>query len=105
MVSYEYFMDELNEFETTSLLEMLKYADKNSWQQTRFLMWTFLSPYMKKGARKKLEDILPLPFDPAPRKNKGPLSKEEKNLADVAAKQIENLIKDGKINLKKNKKS
>lgn len=62
-ISYEQFMDDLQEYEISSLINMLKYADKNKWLQTRLMMYASLLPYFKKGADKDIEKFLPLPFD------------------------------------------
>jgi len=62
-ISYEQFMDNMQEYEISSLINMLKYANKPEWMQTRLIMYASLLPYMKKGVNKDPEDMLPMPFD------------------------------------------
>lgn len=62
-VSYGQFMDDLQEYEISSLLNMLKYANMVEWQQTRLVMYASLLPYFKKGSEKDIEKIWPMPFD------------------------------------------
>lgn len=56
-------MDNMQEYEISSLINMLKYANKPEWMQTRLIMYASLLPYMKKGVNKDPEDMLPMPFD------------------------------------------
>lgn len=56
-------MDDMQYYEISSLINMLKYANKPEWLQTRLIMYASLLPYFKKGVNKDPEDILPMPFD------------------------------------------
>lgn len=56
-------MNELQEWELYLLSDMIPWANKSAYEQTRLLMWSFLSPYFKKGQGKKPNEILPLVTD------------------------------------------
>lgn len=56
-------MDSMQEWELHLLADMVPWAHKDSYEQTRLLMWSILSPYFKKGVSKKPQDILPLETD------------------------------------------
>ena len=61
VIGYEYFMDELQPYESQLLIEMLPWATKQQMEQTRMLMYSFTAPYMKN--KKKITDFFPLPTD------------------------------------------
>lgn len=54
-------MDSLQEYEIRILIDMIPWANKASYEQTRLLLWGVLSPYMKQ--KKSPKDILPLQTD------------------------------------------
>lgn len=66
LVSYEYFMDELKDYELNLLIEGHEGADKSTWEQTRMLMYSILAPYQKKGKELKITDVLKFPWDNDP---------------------------------------
>ena len=39
LVSVEYFMDKLQDWEVYDIYNMLQYADSPQWEQTRYLMY------------------------------------------------------------------
>ena len=41
----------------------LEREERRSWEQTRMVMHTLLTPHLKKGKNLKLQDVLPLPWD------------------------------------------
>lgn len=61
MVTYETFMDNLLDYELDLLCEQVKFAYKHEWEQTRYIVWSSLAPYMK--GHKSPKDIFPLPTD------------------------------------------
>ena len=105
LISYEYFMDELKDYELELLLEAHDECDKASWEQTRLLMYSFLAPYQKKGSNTRPVDVLPLPWD-------GKHQDLEEHNTEIANQQIEMLraksealIKKGVIPKKSNQTS
>lgn len=66
LVSYEYFMDELKDYELNLLIEGHEGNDRTSWEQTRLLMYSVLAPYQKKGKELKITDVLSFPWDNDP---------------------------------------
>jgi len=65
MVSYEYFMDDIMDYEIELLIKNIHWSNKVSWEQTRMVMYSSVLPYMKKGLNKTAKDLLPLPTDDA----------------------------------------
>jgi len=63
IISYEYFMDSLQQYEIQSLVDMIPWANKQSLEQTRLLLWGSISPYLKK--HKTAEQLMPLMTDNA----------------------------------------
>ena len=105
LISYEYFMDELKDYELELLLEAHDECDKASWEQTRLLMYSFLAPYQKKGSNTRPVDVLPLPWD-------GKHQDLEEHNTEITNQQIEilrakseALIKKGVIPKKSNQTS
>ena len=63
MISYEYFMDDLRDWELDLLMTNIDYSHKHEWEMTRLQMYSSMIPYMKRGSSKTPKDILPLPTD------------------------------------------
>ena len=64
LVTHEYFLDELSDYELQLLGENLIYASQTDWEIARLQMFVAMQPYMKKGMGKKTpQDFLPMPFD------------------------------------------
>lgn len=61
MISYEYFMDQLKPYELTLLLDSIGYAYRDSWEQTRLIMYSITQPNSKRKIKPK--DILKFPWD------------------------------------------
>ena len=66
LVSYEYFMDEIKDYELQLLMDGSGFAYMISWEQTRMLMCSMLAPYQKKGKELKITDVLSFPWDNDP---------------------------------------
>lgn len=63
-MDYEYFMDDLQQWELPLLTDNMHYTEKNGWEQTRFSSYCTLSPYFKKGQKKTITEFMPLETDP-----------------------------------------
>lgn len=61
IVTYEYFLDRMQPYEIQPLIDMLPWANKQSLEQTRLLLWGSLSPYLKH--KKTAEQMMPLKTD------------------------------------------
>lgn len=61
IVSYDYFMDRMQQYELQMFIDMLPWAFKHDSEQTRLVLWGILSPYMKK--KQSPEELLPLVTD------------------------------------------
>lgn len=47
IVDYQYFMDDMEIYEVFSLLELIPWANKISYDQMRYNVWASLKPYLK----------------------------------------------------------
>lgn len=64
MVSYEYFMDDMQEWELLLLADNYNNALKEEWEMTRWQVYTTIKPYLKKQyANKTPQEVFPLPTD------------------------------------------
>jgi hypothetical protein len=63
VIDYNYFMDELQDYELTYLLENCKFSYKDEWEQARYLMYYAVAPYSKKKYD-SIADFFPLATDP-----------------------------------------
>ena len=88
LVSYEYFMDDLKDWELGVLIDNISWSTKNEWEQARMIMYASLMPYMKKSSIKDVTDILPLPTD---RDSKVNISKYQDHDYNVSNEQIDRL--------------
>lgn len=61
IMSYEYFMDELQDYEIQTLSGMLEYVDYDEWRRTRILYHGIVSPYLKRP--QSMTKMMPLPGD------------------------------------------
>ena len=61
VVDYQYFMDEMQEYEINNIVENLKFADKNKWESARLIAYVIAKANFKNI--KKAQDFLPLPWD------------------------------------------
>lgn len=48
LVSVDYFMNEMQDWEASLLLEQIKYADRAAWERCRFLAYVQASTWSKK---------------------------------------------------------
>ena len=62
VVDYQYFIDEMSQYEIFDFIEVLPWANKTSYEQMRFIMWAQLKPYLKKQQITP-EKMLPLYTD------------------------------------------
>lgn len=90
-------MDYLQEYEISSLINLLKYANKNEWQQTRLMMYASLLPYFKKGAEKDIEKFMPMPFDPKAKAMRKDITNDEIKAMNKLSAHISELIKNKKL--------
>lgn len=47
VVSYDYFLNELQPYEITNIIEALPYIDRNQWEQTRLKIFSTASMFSK----------------------------------------------------------
>lgn len=73
LVSLQYFMDEMQEYEVHDMYNALKYADRGQWEMTRWLLYAIIQVNSKKKI--KIEDVISFPWD----SNYAPLEKEISN--------------------------
>jgi hypothetical protein len=64
MITYEYFMDEMKDWEIDLLADCINSALSEQWEMTRWQMYCIIKPYLKKTQREKTpRDLFPLPND------------------------------------------
>lgn len=84
VISYDYFMDRLQEYEVHLLIDYLPWCNKIDWEQTRMILWGVLSPYLKN--KKSPKDILPLETDNKTLEYEKDEPLEDKNIDDIRNK-------------------
>ena len=62
VVSYEYFCDQLQDYELTWMLQNMNYAYKEEWEQTRYNLYYTIAPYTKNKS-KSIQEFFPLTTD------------------------------------------
>lgn len=64
MVTYEYFMDDMQEWEISLLADNVNSALRDEWEMTRWIVYTTIQPHIKQSQRDKpIHELMPLPFD------------------------------------------
>lgn len=66
IVDYEYFMDDITDWEISMLLKIAQDAHRNDWEIARYLAYhnAVMSGNLKKQyAQKSMSELFPLPFD------------------------------------------
>lgn len=76
----DYVMDKMELYEVDIILEHLAYKERNSWEQTRLLLYAMLQQCSKKQL--KIEDILKFPWD-----------EKKSSASDISAEDVERLMK------------
>ena len=71
IISYEYFCDNLQEWELLWLLQNMNYAYKNEWQMVRYQLYYAIAPYTKTRYN-SIQEFFPLSTDKE--------QKEERNI-------------------------
>lgn len=90
LIDYQYFMDELEEWEVYLLYDSLKYAKRSEWEMTRLLMYVTAQVNSKK--RIDIKDILSFPWDEGYEEHNTEMTDEEKNTLRMRAKAMEKLL-------------
>ena len=99
IVSVEYFLDELREWEAKELLYNLDFVDVNERQLLRGILYVLVQQNNKK--KLDISSTWPLPWDKM-KKEETATEKELENLRDEA-KDMEDMLNSGKIKLFKEK--
>lgn len=86
IISYEYFLDRLQPYELTALLESIPYADRATWEQTRLRIFSTASMFSKREI--KVQDIMRFAWDKHDEAQEAPSDKELQRLKSTAEKLI-----------------
>ena len=62
IVSYEYFCDQLQDYELSWMLQNMNYAYKEEWEQTRYKLYYTIAPYTKTKTN-SIQEFFPLTTD------------------------------------------
>ena len=98
IIDYEYFMDEMAEWEIQLCVKNMHFASKNEWEQARMIMYSSLIPYFKKGQSKKPNELFPLSTDEDYQPDKPPTEQDIERLSEMA-NNFENYITEKQIKL------
>lgn len=94
IIDYQYFMDEMQQYEVNDLMELVPWANKASYDQMRRIMWASLKPYLKDGVSP--ERLMPLYTDKSD--NIGDLDESEKANINTTRAQILEAFNNGAFN-------
>ena len=89
VVSVQYFMDEMTDYEVDIYMDNLAYLDVNGWEQTRFLGYCGVQVYSKK----KLAPSDLLTFKWEEEEHQTEISNEDVERLQAKAEQMEKLFK------------
>lgn len=90
MVTVEYFMDKMQEWEVAELYNTMQFSEYHSWEQTRLL----LSCYVDRKKVKSLQDIIRFAWDEKDDNSYDELSEtEKKKKREAARKLLKNMSK------------
>ena len=90
LVSYDYFLDHLQEYEIPLLVQGIPQADRPQWEQCRLRTFATASMFSKKNL--KLTDIMQFAWDEVKEKDVKAPSKAKRDELKAIAKQFENRI-------------
>ena len=96
MVSYEYFMDEMQEYEIELFMLNVNHAQKCDWERARMIMFTNISPYMKR--QKTPKELFPLPTDDDYNEHDYEISDNEINTMKQRASRVSKMFETNKNN-------
>lgn len=93
VIDYQYFMDEMRDYELTYLLENCQFSYKDEWEQVRYLMLCAVAPYSKEKYN-SMADFFRLPTDPEKTEiHKTDISNDEiKKMREISAYFEKNVI-------------
>lgn len=87
IVSIQYFMDEMQEYEVATVIDNIPYLDINEWEQTRQMIYV----YAQSQSRKQLKpsDLLSFKWDANYKEHTTEISNEDISRLRSQAKKIE----------------
>jgi len=93
LVTIQYFMDEMQEYEVHELYNALAYANSNEWEMTRWLLYAIIQTNSRKKI--KIEDVIKFPWDKGYEYNKleKEISTDDVNRLRAKSKEILKNIK------------
>lgn len=94
VVSYEYFMDDMQDYEIQTLSAMLDYVDYNEWRRTRMLYYAAVAPYMKR--QQTPEKLMPLPGDDEAQQHDIEMTNTERDMMRQRASYMQQFMKHDK---------
>lgn len=102
MVTYEYFMDYMQDWEIPLLAENFNHALKDEWEMTRWSVYATLRPYLKKqDSEKSPQELFPMPYDNDSYKEEEhhyEMTNEHLRRVQASAKRLEQRLKNKKKN-------
>ena len=104
IVDYEYFMDDITDWEIAMLMNMSYESHRTEWETARYIAYhnAIMSGNLKKQyADKPMTDILPLPYDEDRKEHDIEISNSEVSIMTAKANKMSELFKN---KIKKGKK-
>lgn len=89
MISIEYFMDKLQEWEAAELYRVISYSDYAIWESTRIL----LSPHIDRKKVRNVKDIMKFPWDRDASRGNTEMSNADKERVKHMAEAYAKLLK------------
>lgn len=93
IVSVDYFMDRMNDYEVDSIIENIQYDDVAGWEQTRLRIFSTAQMMSKK--KLTVKDIMVFPWekeDEEEEEHKTSISNEEIEMLEKEAKKIQQQV-------------
>lgn len=89
----KYFLDEMESYEMAALSEYQYYKERESWEQSRQILWGICQTHSKK--KLSSEDIIQFPWDETDRIRRQTVTKEESQRLNNKSVEVLDLLNKG----------
>lgn len=84
-------MDRMEEWELVPILSGLQFTDRNSWEQTRLMLYSLVSMFSKQ--EKSLTDVMTFPWESTEKLKDVEMSNDDKEKLRAKAEEIAKKLK------------
>lgn len=95
VVSYDYFLNELQPYEISNIIEALPYIDRNQWEQTRLKIFSTASMFSKNQLT--VQDIMRFKWDEDEKEPQQDITQNDIDRLKEQAKLFEKTLNDGRL--------